>query len=783
MENMRTGEARRRLTFTLGALAAGLALLLPRLGWAQVPAQLENPRPGSFQSGIGVINGWVCEAEEVVIEINGTPVQAAYGTTRRDTQVPSGPCADDLTGFGLTVNWNLFGDGVQMVRALADGVEFGRAAVTVTTLGLGEFPQGLSRRVQVANFPQAGANTEVQWQESQQNFVIGSGTPSGGGNSGTAGIQALLEDPRPGSFQSGIGVIRGWVCEAEEVVIEINGTPIAAAYGTTRRDTQMPLGPCADDNTGFGLTFNWNLVGAGLHRVRALADGVEFANVTFTVTTLGLGEFPQGLSGSAQVGNFPQAGTGMRVQWQESQQNFPLAGALPPGVIDPASQCTTRQGMATDPAGGQAITTWTNPCLLLGNTMLAKIQSLGTGANTAFSDPALRGQSAGGFFLCGNSLAFSQENQMFGSSEFTVLDSAGNAICREIPPGREIDILVPINDGSFLNFNIPFGINYAGQSVVSFRPMSPPPCQVSVSPTQLDFGMVAVGSSRDLVLEVTNSGPDTLVGDLSVGLNPDFSIISGEMLNIASGQHQGVTVRFTPSEEGEMNGSVTINSNCGSALVALSGIGTATPQLEVSRPDIDFGDVNVDTSAQETFTITNVGGGTLMGDATLNCGECGFTILSGGSFSLGPGESQDVVVEFSPASDGLATDTVNVTSNGGDATVNVSGTGVIPPQLSVDPDMLNFGTILTTFADLPFTVTNTGGGTLTGSVTIAASSSGDVFSIVSGDTFSLGPGESQEVVIRFTPEELDLLYTGNAEVSSNGGSATVSLQGTGGQIG
>ena len=43
-------------------------------------AVLENPSPGSSQSGIGIISGWACEAQEVVIELAGVPVQAAYGT-------------------------------------------------------------------------------------------------------------------------------------------------------------------------------------------------------------------------------------------------------------------------------------------------------------------------------------------------------------------------------------------------------------------------------------------------------------------------------------------------------------------------------------------------------------------------------------------------------------------------------------------------------------------------------------------------------------------------------
>ena len=38
---------------------------------AAVTGFLENPGSNSFQSGISVISGWVCEADAVVIALNG----------------------------------------------------------------------------------------------------------------------------------------------------------------------------------------------------------------------------------------------------------------------------------------------------------------------------------------------------------------------------------------------------------------------------------------------------------------------------------------------------------------------------------------------------------------------------------------------------------------------------------------------------------------------------------------------------------------------------------------
>ena len=85
--------------------------------------------------------------------------------------------------------------------------------------------------------------------------------------------KAFIENPSAGSFQSGIGVISGWACEADSVRVRLtNGNTKEsftwdAAYGTTRVDTE---GVCEDTNNGFALLFNWNILGDGEHTVRVL---------------------------------------------------------------------------------------------------------------------------------------------------------------------------------------------------------------------------------------------------------------------------------------------------------------------------------------------------------------------------------------------------------------------------------------------------------------------------------------------------------------------------------
>ena len=315
--------------------------LFPLPLWAQ--ATLENPQPGSFQSGLGIISGWVCEATRIEIVFDdGAPIEAAYGTDRGDTR---SACGDTNNGFGLLYNWNLLSQGVHTVRALADGIEFARATTTVTRLGERPFLPNLRREVRVADFPEAGTDVVLRWQEPQQNFVITDG--SSGQRGGTSGSPPrVLENPQPGSFQSGLGIISGWVCEATRIEIQFDDQPLVeAAYGTDRGDTQSA---CGDTNNGFGLLYNWNLLSHGVHTVRTLADGVEFARATITVTRLSERPFLPNLRREVRVADFPEAGTDTVLRWQEQQQNFVIAQVTGPRALIRSGEAALASGNLRD---------------------------------------------------------------------------------------------------------------------------------------------------------------------------------------------------------------------------------------------------------------------------------------------------------------------------------------------------------------------------------------------------------------------------------------------------
>ena len=69
----------------------------------------------------------------------------------------------------------------------------------------------------------------LAWQEARQNFVMTERSdpahrPVPPGSSPPPGY---LENPAPNTWQSGIGPLSGWVCNAEDVVLKINGPRVS----------------------------------------------------------------------------------------------------------------------------------------------------------------------------------------------------------------------------------------------------------------------------------------------------------------------------------------------------------------------------------------------------------------------------------------------------------------------------------------------------------------------------------------------------------------------------
>jgi hypothetical protein len=269
-------------------------------------------------------------------------------------------------------------------------------------------------------------------------------------------------------------------------------------------------------------------------------------------------------------------------------------------------------------------------------------------------------------------------------------------------------------------------------------PPPPAPAQIAVSPASRNFGNVQVGNFSDLTFTVSNTGSETLSGSASVGA--PFSIVGGSPYNISGGGNAIVTVRFTPTSASVFNQTVTFTGG-GGTTTSVTGTGTTPPapaQIAVSPASRNFGDVEIGSSSDQTFTVSNTGSETLSGSASVGAP---FSIVGGSPYNISGGGNAVVTVRFTPTSAGVANQTVTFTGGGG-TTASVTGNGTQPPP---PPPVDNPPT-----------------------VTIASPANGASFSTSDVITFtgSAGDGEDGDLTA-------SIVWTSNLDgVIGNGGSFT-----------
>ncbi|HTP99986.1 MAG TPA: choice-of-anchor D domain-containing protein [Casimicrobiaceae bacterium] len=218
--------------------------------------------------------------------------------------------------------------------------------------------------------------------------------------------------------------------------------------------------------------------------------------------------------------------------------------------------------------------------------------------------------------------------------------------------------------------------------------VAPLPPTIAASMTTLDFGTVLLGSSAPGSLTLRNSGGGMLtLGSFTAGgANPGDFARGGTCatnVNLAANQACTVTYQFTPAAAGSRSASLTVASNGGSVTITLTGTGStapAGPVLTVSGTLLGFGGLTVgQSSAPQTVTLTNTGGGTLLPSMTpggANPADFPISTKCSPRAGLSAGQSCTVTFTFKPTGQGARSATLAITSNGGNATISLAGTGL-----------------------------------------------------------------------------------------------------------
>ncbi len=305
-----------------------------------------------------------------------------------------------------------------------------------------------------------------------------------------------------------------------------------------------------------------------------------------------------------------------------------------------------------------------------------------------------------------------------------------------------------------------------------------PTAIISVTPTTLALGSVTTGTTGTATFTIDNTGnaPLTVTGITSSDAAFTVSPTTG---TVAPGAALTVTVTFAPTTDGPATGTLTIASDDAAnpaVTVALTGTGVAPAAvLAVTPATLDLGSTVTGTTTTATFTISNTGNAPL--DVTgITSSDAAFTVAPA-TGTVAPGASLTVTVTFAPTAAGAATGTLTIASNGGTATVALTGAGTTPPApvLAVMTTTLDLGSTATgTTTTATFTISNAGNAPL--DVT-GITSSGAAFT-VSPTTGTVAPGASLTVTVTFAPTAAGAA-TGTLTIASNGGTATVALTGAG----
>lgn len=257
----------------------------------------------------------------------------------------------------------------------------------------------------------------------------------------------------------------------------------------------------------------------------------------------------------------------------------------------------------------------------------------------------------------------------------------------------------------------------------------------------LSFGTIALGSTTEQTIHLTNSGgvSATAIGQ-ALALSSPFTYKGGTFpgtggtcgASLIAGATCTLIVEFSPSVSTAFSDAVLVTYNNGAtvqtASLPVTGTGSLASLSLSDGPSFSFGALTVSTTNPKSFTVTNAGGVTATGMAAGSPALAAPYGFAGGSYpgtggtcgaTLAASSSCDIVINYIPSVTGTTSDTVRIGYNDGQsaqiATRLVTGTAVTTASLALsDGPTFDFGSQLTTTSTTKtFTLTNSGGSTAT----------------------------------------------------------------------
>lgn len=299
------------------------------------------------------------------------------------------------------------------------------------------------------------------------------------------------------------------------------------------------------------------------------------------------------------------------------------------------------------------------------------------------------------------------------------------------------------------------------------------PPEISLSSDSLYFSSIPVGSQSAKYLWISNTGEQTLtIQDITS--NDSRFTLNKNSFSVTPGSPQVVAITFAPDEPETFSGTLTIVSNDpenDTSYVKLTGQGRnlTEPELIVNAEELNFGSVGISNSSTLHFTVYNRGEQQLtisdISVSGIDQGNNPYSVYPS-SFTLSSHQYRTVYVTFTPNDTINYNASLNIESNDPpDRTVSLVGSGrtLTDPSIYVDRTQISFDeTAISKTSSAYLWFSNTGEQELT----IENIFHSDTSFSVNIDNFILNPGQSQYVLVSFSPQYLGE-YQDTLKIQSN----------------
>ena len=326
------------------------------------------------------------------------------------------------------------------------------------------------------------------------------------------------------------------------------------------------------------------------------------------------------------------------------------------------------------------------------------------------------------------------------------------------PVGNQPVLLASWPIGRSSKFSTPgvgLGRLYVGtrdEHVLAFgSPVTP-----ALAGSRTEFPVTKVGSSSEKTLTLTANRAvtiekiETAEADFAVGSSPPSlprELEPGETLT--------VPLVFHPTATGPRAGTLKVSLGEGGTLpFSLAGTGQAVgPKIEATPPVLAFGGTSPGHPISESILLKDVGSEPLAIEPPTLPGAPFEVKQSDIPAKLEPGHEIFVPVTFAPAEYGSYKGTIELHTNGGTATIHLTGEATTPGLLSIAPESIGFGRVTVgSEASRSFTISNSGG--LPVKINISKPPVANEFhastTLPEGES-TIEPGQSVTETVRFAP--------------------------------